>query len=94
MDESSTVESVLAESLQAATYFKKEPETETFWLFRQQNAIDDETGKEKNAKTANQEFDYPLPKEKKILKLMYVIEREDRNADQKDKGSGSPSKEF
>jgi len=76
VDETSTVEGVLQQVLQTHAHLKKEHEIETFWLFRRQNLNDDEMRGENPTKAANQEFDHPLPREKKILKLMYQAERQ------------------
>ena len=94
VDETSTVESVLHQALQTHNHFKKEHEIETFWLFRQQNANEDETRGESLTKTANQEFDYPLPKEKKILKLMYQAERQHMHIDRTERLHDGRSNKF
>lgn len=77
VDETSTTESLLEVLLQAPP-FLKEPETETLWLFRRQS--DSMTPSERHARASDgaalQEFDYPLPREKKILKLLYQAEKE------------------
>ena len=76
VDETSTVEGVVDGVLQTHPHLKKEHEIETFWLFRKQNLNDDQMGGENPTKAANQEFDHPLPREKKILKLMYQADRQ------------------
>ena len=94
VDETSTVESVLQQALQTPPYFKKEHEIETFWLFQQQNANDDEMRGESSTKTANQEFDHPLPREKNILKLMYQTERHQLHTDRAETLHDSRSNKF
>lgn len=81
MDETSTTET-LVELLLQTSAFQKEPETETIWLFRRQS--DPSQSKHRPSRGESeaiqsipgQEFDHPLPREKKILKLLYQAEKE------------------
>jgi hypothetical protein len=40
VDETSTVETVLDQVRDSHSFFVKEPETETYWLFRELNGVD------------------------------------------------------
>jgi hypothetical protein len=62
VDESWTVESIMTHIREY--HLKNESETETFWLFREHGVgSDPET------------LDFPLSKDKRLLKLMYQTER-------------------
>jgi hypothetical protein len=63
VDISTTVESLLLYSIYKEKFFSKEPDPELYWLFRFEEKFD--------------QFDSPLPKDKKILKLLYKQEKAD-----------------
>lgn len=56
---------------ESTSYLNQEPETESFWLYRYQTVSTTRgtDGGERGAK--RQDFDFPLPGNKRILKLMY-----------------------
>ena len=64
VDEASTVETLFDSIRETHPALKHEHETETFWLFRQHGVDPDQF-------TTQHMLDFPLPKDKKILKLMY-----------------------
>ena len=83
VDEGTTVETLLDRVRESHPYFKTEHETETFWLFR----LHDSRGTDPrgdDAGISGQSLDFPLPKDKKILKLMYLAERQSLLAKQKE----------
>jgi len=62
VDDFSTVESILQQGVYKEKFFSKEPDRELYWLFKCSQKAD--------------LFDLPLPKDKRILKLIYKQEKE------------------
>jgi hypothetical protein len=65
VDEATTVEQLFDRVRESHAYFKSELETESFWLYRLHETKDN----------SSHNYDFPLPKDKRILKLMYQAER-------------------
>jgi hypothetical protein len=61
IDEYTTVESIMRTKIWPDKIFKKEPDPELYWLFRYED--DSEL------------FDWPLTKDKRLLKLIYKLEK-------------------
>ena len=76
VDETATVEDLVEEALESQASFKKEHETETYWLFGAHRgpATSGEPATP-HPGSASTTFDFPIPKDKRILKLEYQAER-------------------
>jgi hypothetical protein len=61
VDETTTVETLLTQYIWKEKYFQKEPDSEFYWLFKLVDKSD--------------QFDQPLPKDRKILKILYKAEK-------------------
>ncbi len=61
VDETTTVETLLTQHVWKEKYFMKEPDKEVYWLYRLQEGKD--------------QFDEALPKDRKILKIIYKSEK-------------------
>jgi hypothetical protein len=61
VDESTTVESLLTLNIWKEKFFQKEPDSELYWLYKLVDKSDN--------------FDQPLTKDKKILKILYKSEK-------------------
>lgn len=61
VDESTTVESLLTSNVWKEKFFLKEPDSELYWLYMLVDKFDN--------------FDQPLTKDKKILKILYKTEK-------------------
>jgi hypothetical protein len=75
VDETTTVETLLTQHIWKEKYFQKEPDSEVYWLFKLVDKSD--------------QFDQPLPKDRKILKILYKTEKQNskRASESSDLGS-------
>ena len=75
VDETTTVETLLTQHIWKEKYFQKEPDSEVYWLFKLVDKSD--------------QFDQPLPKDRKILKILYKTEKQNskRTSESSDLGS-------
>lgn len=78
VDESTTVESLLTQHVWKEKFFQKEPDSELYWLYKLVDKFDN--------------FDQPLSKDKKILKILYKTEKAisgNKRSDSSDNRTGS-----
>ena len=62
VDESTTVETLLTQHIYKEKFYAKEPDNELYWLYKLEDKFDN--------------FDQPLVKDKKILKILYKTEKD------------------